>query len=148
MTSLLHSPCSGRTISTYHMRTFRVEGSDRHQRLFSFWYEVCPFPLLEPLLEASHPCFDSLIRIPHVVSPFETHLLVYTCSIRLDVTSGGGTGGSWWTVLTRGYCGCERAVGVQGYGTKEENPQTSQKAKPSIINSTQKSSNVWLLDMS
>ena len=52
-------------ISTRHVRTFLVQGSDRHQRLLLFRsrqrdsVEVFPFPSLEPLLEASHPCFDS-----------------------------------------------------------------------------------------
>ena len=55
----------------------------------------------------------ALIRIPHVVSPCETHLRVYTCSIRL-----GGTGGSWWTVLTRVYFGVNEHLVSRDTGQK------------------------------
>ena len=53
------------TTSTRHVRTFLVQGSDRHQRLLLFWsrqrdsVEVFLFLSLEPLPKASHPCFDS-----------------------------------------------------------------------------------------
>ena len=89
-----------------------------------------------PLLIFDTKCFRSLcwnvclrqvilasVRIPHVVSPCETHLLACTCNIRLGPDL-------WWdwrivvdSVDTH-VLWSERAVGIPGYGTKEENPQT------------------------
>ena len=107
---------------------FMCKGSDRHQRLFSFslilWFSsrlrdsgfFWNLFLRQVIL--------ALIRIPHVVSPCEKHLIAHTCSIRLRLdfrwwdwqteVEGGGT-----RVLWSG-----RAIGIQGYETEEENPQT------------------------
>ena len=41
-----------------------------------------------------------------------------------DVTSGGGTDGSWWTVLTRVYCGVNEQLVFRDTGQKRKIPQT------------------------
>ena len=50
-------------LMTHHFNATRANVSCARLRqasaLISFWYDVFPFPLLEPLLVASHPCFDS-----------------------------------------------------------------------------------------
>ena len=107
---------------------FMCKGSDRHQRLFSFSLIL----LLWSRLRDSGLVWNSslrqvilaLIRIAHVVSSCETHLIAYI-SIRLrrdylwwdwqTVVDGGGTRVLW----------SDRAIGIQRHETKEENPQTT-----------------------
>ena len=56
-----------------------------------------------------------------MVSPCETHLFFYTCTpYDFDVTSGSGTGGSWWTVLIRVYCGVNEQLVSRDTGQKKK----------------------------
>ena len=102
--------------------------SDRHQRLFIPFSYLVVFSRWRDSGIVWNSCFRqvglALIRIPHVVSSCETHLIAQTSSIRLrrdnwwwdrqTVVGGGAT-----RVLWSG-----RAIGIQGYEAKEENPQT------------------------
>ena len=109
------------TISTRHARSLHVQGL--RQASAPLFFSCCFGLDSEPLWK----CFRSLrwnlclrqvilalIRIPHVVSPCKKHISSSTlAAYDFDVTSGGGTGGSWWTVLTRVYCGMYCVVNEQ-----------------------------------
>ena len=114
------------TISTGHTRSFHLQELRQASALPFFpccfgldSVEVFSFPSLDSF-RLMQVFLDS-IRIPHVVSSCETSLSTRAAH-DFDATSGGGTGGSWCTVLTH-VLWSRRAVGSQGYGTKEENPQ-------------------------
>ena len=105
------------------------KGSDGHQRLFS--YLVVLVSVTRQCGIVLEPCLQRVIltdiRIPHVVSSCTTHLIAYICSRRLrryfwwwdlqTLVDSGGTRALW----------SGRAVGIQGYETKEEHPQTQTK---------------------
>ena len=102
------------------------KGSETHQRFFSNLVVLVSVArqcgiVLEPCLQR---VILTDIRIPHVVSWCATHLIAYICSKRLrrylwwwdwqTVVDSGGTRAPW----------SGRAVGIQGYETKEEHPLT------------------------
>ena len=103
------------------------KGSDRHQRLFSFFDTKCFRSLcwnvcLRQVILAS-------VRIPHVVSSCATHLIACTCSIYIyiydfDVTSGGRTGRLWWTAVVHVYCGVDEQLVSRDPRQRSENSQT------------------------
>ena len=102
------------------------KGSDTHQRLFSDL--VVLVSVAKQCGIVLGPCLQRVIltdiRIPHVVSSCATHLIAYICSRRprryvwlwdwQTLVDSGGTRAPW----------SGRAVGIQGYETKEDNPLT------------------------
>ena len=68
---------------------------------------------------ASHPCFD--VDSSRGVTVRNTHPCLHLQHYDFDVTSGGGTGGSWWTVSTRVHCGVNVQLVSRDTGPKKRN---------------------------
>ena len=90
------------------------KGSDRHQDLSSYPVVLVSvarqWNCLELVLAARHPCFAKYIS------------LLTLAAHDFDVTSGGGgTGRLWWAAGGTLVLWIGRAIGIQGYETKEEN---------------------------
>ena len=94
-------------------------------------------PLLILVRSVSAPFVGGLIRISHVVSPCETHLLAYTYkSLRLCRDFW------WWTLLTRVYCRVNEHLVSKDTGQKRQILKSDSGTTPRVLPIPKQQSNL------